>query len=243
MRHLLSYGGGVNSTAVAIFLRNNMPELFEECSVVFADTRGEEDETYEFINKVFTPWLYGTQPGHIGKELVTVAKEIGLEEYCLRDQVLPMRRWKWCTDKWKIRVINEWADKALGLPRTHIIAFAADEAHRAQESPIDGVTNWFPLIEYGITRQGCIDIISEELSVVPPKSGCFFCPLASRKYFRWLKKERPALFARAVAMEENVKDKGYTLNGKPLKYLKIQEELFNAKEHDEDECSSGYCFT
>lgn len=53
----LSYGGGVNSTALAVLLcEGRLPEL-QPWRIVFADTLTERPETYNYIDRVFMPYL------------------------------------------------------------------------------------------------------------------------------------------------------------------------------------------
>lgn len=48
MRHILSLSGGKDSTALAIYLRDRIPDL----EYVFCDTDKELPETYEYLDRV-----------------------------------------------------------------------------------------------------------------------------------------------------------------------------------------------
>src|SRR4051812_33458591 len=76
--HWLSYGGGVNSTAIAVLLCEEKLPSFWPRRFVWADTKDEQDATYEYVFKVFQPYLrrYG----------------MTLEICCDRESVLD--RWK-----------------------------------------------------------------------------------------------------------------------------------------------------
>ena len=50
--HILSLSGGKDSTALAFFMRDNMPEIFEKLELVFCDTEQEIPETYDYLNKI-----------------------------------------------------------------------------------------------------------------------------------------------------------------------------------------------
>lgn len=50
--HILSLSGGKDSTALAFFMKENMPEIFEKTELVFCDTECELPETYDYLNKV-----------------------------------------------------------------------------------------------------------------------------------------------------------------------------------------------
>lgn len=238
MKSLLSYGGGVNSTALLIWLHRSEPDLFKDLSIVFADTGGELPEVYASIAK-FEDWLKARE-----QRIIYVKKDgLNLEEHSLNESIVPMRVWKWCTDKWKIRPINAWADERLGRPRQHILGIASDESHRAKPNPISGIENRFPLVEQGITRQGCLNLIADaKIDWVVPKSGCFFCPLMPTDAFMALKNSHPDLYERAQAMEIKA--------GHPLKhkFLKDIEEYRDGKKKYatpdlfQTECDSGNCF-
>ena len=50
--HILSLSGGKDSTALAFFMRDNMPEIFEKLELVFYDTGCDLPETYDYLNKI-----------------------------------------------------------------------------------------------------------------------------------------------------------------------------------------------
>ena len=50
--HILSLSGGKDSTALAFFMKENMPEIFEKTELVFCDTELELPETYDYLNKI-----------------------------------------------------------------------------------------------------------------------------------------------------------------------------------------------
>ena len=50
--HILSLSGGKDSTALAFFMKENMPEIFEKTELVFCDTELELPETYDYLNKL-----------------------------------------------------------------------------------------------------------------------------------------------------------------------------------------------
>lgn len=47
-RHILNLSGGKDSTALAVFMRDKIPEM----EYVFCDTGSELKETYEYLEKV-----------------------------------------------------------------------------------------------------------------------------------------------------------------------------------------------
>jgi hypothetical protein len=79
-----------------------------------------------------------------------------------------------------------------------MIGIAADEAHRKGEA-------LRPLVELGIGRQGCIDIIAQEGLPIPHKSGCYICPFQGNAQWRELWERFPELFDRAMMLEESTR--------------------------------------
>ena len=50
--HILSLSGGKDSTALAFFMKENMPDIFEKLEFVFYDTGCDLPETYDYLNKI-----------------------------------------------------------------------------------------------------------------------------------------------------------------------------------------------
>lgn len=199
---IVSYGGGVNSTAMLVeFKRRNIqPDL-----ILFADTGSERPETYNVIKKVSNWCSLNRFPP------ISTCKHFGghknhddsLEDECLRGKRLPSIAYgfKSCSDKWKKRPSEAYL-KALGIgPYRRAIGFDAGESRRMKDGN-DGITNWFPLIEWGIYREDCIEICKSE-GLPTAKSSCFFCPSMKKKEIFDLKLNHPDLLQRALRMEDN----------------------------------------
>lgn len=220
---IVGYGGGVNSLAVLLALHENnlVPDL-----VSFADTRGEKPETYAHLEQVVKPWLK-----KVGfPELTIVVKNSmyeSLEDNCLRKNMLPSRAYGYssCADKWKIqpqeKFLNHWepakAAWVAGIKPIKILGYDAGkrDVKRAAKSKIEDekLRYWYPLVEWGIDRERCVDLIEAHGLTVPPKSACFFCPSSTKSEVIQLSKEHPELFKRAVQMEQNAKENLGTVKG------------------------------
>jgi len=183
MKEYLSHGGGVNSTALMILLKNQGIK-FES---IFVDHGGDYPETYEYIN-------YLQKNGY----LITILKPdvegcSTIEEYCHKYNMQPLRMMRWCTDKFKLRVIRDY----LKTPCIVYIGIDDGEKHRAFKKPLkEGVVNKYPLVELGIDRMMCKKIIRGSGLEIPMKSGCFFCPFARKSEIQYLKQKYPGLFER-----------------------------------------------
>ncbi len=197
MPEIVSYGAGVNSTALAVLLANEGRRIH----LVFADTGGEHEETYAAL-ETMAGWaekrglpltiIRPPSPYHIPSKNRTV------EDYCLAYRVIPLIGWRWCTWGWKRDPIAKWKRENAPDAPMHI-AIAADEAHRAVGEDV-----LYELVARQIGRPECKEIIRQEGLPVPPKSGCWFCP-----YQRWsqamrLADMRPDLWERWLRMEAAV---------------------------------------
>lgn len=69
----LSYGGGVNSTALVILLCEGKLPQYQPWEAIFSDTHDEKPKTYEYVEKIFVPYLSG-----FGKVLYQVRPKEGV---------------------------------------------------------------------------------------------------------------------------------------------------------------------
>ena len=197
---VVSYGGGTNSTAMLVGLheRGERPDL-----ILFADTGGEKQHTYDHIYEM-RGWLL-----KVGfPEIEVVMSPNGtLEEDCLRRKALPSIAYgfKSCSDHFKFRPQKAYM-REHGIKPTHmLIGFDADEPHRAQRGQElkDPWQKRYPLIEWHWGRDECEEAILRAGLNLPGKSACFFCPSSKKAEIIELKRRYPDLMARALAMEAN----------------------------------------
>lgn len=186
---ILSYGGGVNSTAILALIKDGKITGVE-CAV-FADTGAEKASTYEYLD-------YISKRSPIPIEVVK-SKEGPLWDYCKERNILPMRFMRWCTDRWKKRPISEWSkQKEITKELIGIDAGETKRAARWQNSEMFV----FPLIEKGMNRDACSALITTVGWKVPEKSGCVFCPFARPHEFAQMKIVEPERFAELCELEQ-----------------------------------------
>ncbi len=195
-RHVLSFGGGVNSVALMILLiRDGLP--LDE--VVFADTGGEVPETYEYV-KIARQYF-----AEHGIPFTVVSKRgESLYETSWRRRVFPSAIWRWSTRDFKVTPIHRHYRESGGHINQYL-AIAWDEIIRMKDSRVDYVTNLYPLIDRRITREGCVEIIEDAGLPIPPRSACFFCPFNSVERWQWIHENHPDLYEKAIALEERSK--------------------------------------
>lgn len=73
---------------------------------------------------------------------------------------------------------------------------------------------WYPLQDWGLTREDLPAIIRKVGLPVPRKSACFYCPAMKPGEVVELKLKHPELFARAVAMERGAREGKHGLTTK-----------------------------
>jgi hypothetical protein len=159
-----------------------------------------------------------------------------------------------CTADFKIRVISRWLEEhgaTTDDPATVAIGISTDEIERLnnrRESRAEQVT--YPLIDLGLSRQDCVNIITAAGLPVPPKSACYFCPFHRAQTWAEMRRDEPELFDRAQILEDVLnrrrdelgKDSVYlTRFGKRLTdaIAEAQPSLFDGPEG----CDEGWCWT
>lgn len=235
MEKILSFGGGLQTTALVILLSEGKLKVD---AAVFADTGGEKPETYHYIENYIKPLL-----ASCSVEFITVKPPEPLYNYCWRKQEIPSIRWRWCTDRFKIRPINKIARNSL-----QYIGFSTDEARRANKKISRIKTRReFPLIDMGISSTDCHRIISDFGWPRPVKSSCFFCCFGRMAEWNWLKSTHRDLFDKALDLEENwykkrpgSRGRGGLLQGQSLKRIAEGEQIYLPFDA-EYSCYSGYC--
>ncbi|WP_458399773.1 phosphoadenosine phosphosulfate reductase domain-containing protein, partial [Mailhella sp.] len=84
-RHIVCLSGGKDSSALAVYLRDKIPNL----EYVFCDTGEELPETYDYIYKI---------QDYLGKKIVWLKSDKDFKYYLdLFNGVLPDARARWCT--------------------------------------------------------------------------------------------------------------------------------------------------
>ena len=97
--HILSLSGGKDSTALAFFMKENMPEIFENTELVFCDTECELPETYDYLNKIEV---------FLGKKITRIKPEKSFEHLMTIYGYLPSVHKRWCTVEMKTKVFRKY---------------------------------------------------------------------------------------------------------------------------------------
>lgn len=191
MKNYLSYGGGVNSTALLLL----MHEQGIEHEAVFVDHGGDWPETYEYVEMLRQKYpITVLKPEYKRKgEIIN-----NIYDYCDLLKLTPSKTMRWCTRDFKVAPIHRY----INTPCFMHLGIDFDESHRAKISSENEIENRYLLIENEINRQGCIDLIKKHGLPIPIKSGCFFCPFQQIKQWKELRTKHPDLWCKAVSLEK-----------------------------------------
>ncbi|MFA4826495.1 MAG: hypothetical protein WC593_15195 [Methanoregula sp.] len=232
MKNYLSFGGGVNSVAMMLLLIDEGVE-FEAVYVWMPDW----PETHEYLMMLESKGYPITVI--FPSETCKGEKVSNLYEYAWKLKMFPRRMMRWCTAKFKVKPLHAYFQK----PCFVMLGIDADESHRARLATDSGVENRWPLIERGITRQGCIEIIKAHRLPIPHRSGCFICPFQRVAQVKEMRRKHPDMFCKLVALEErNIKElkKGpYYSLGKPFREIVNEPDSFLFEELAYPPCQCG----
>ena len=201
----ISFGAGVQSSALLCLAEKG--EINCVRGALFADTGSEPQSVYDWLD--FIKQKIKKIPIHIIK-----SERGNLHDYALKGSHNPvplhgivksdnfyksiMGR-RSCTFLFKILPIQQKIRKLEGikkyarLPKDSIslaLGISKDESHRAKPSRIPWIQNIYPLLDRGLYRKDCADIVHNFLGRFPPRSACVFCPYLSNKNFSEIKKNK-----------------------------------------------------
>lgn len=196
-KYIISYGAGINSTAMMVFLIENK---YPVDAVVFSDTGGERPETYQYLNHAKR---YLKRHNIPFVDVMNFRKQ-SLFDKSMRRKVIPSAVWRWCTRDFKVLPIYRYYRK-LNAHIFQYVGIAYDELHRMKDPKENYVTNVYPLVDFGIDREQCIKIIRNARLPIPIKSGCYFCPFNSIERWHELYRKYPELYEKAKCLEESSK--------------------------------------
>lgn len=208
---VVSYGGGTNSTAmlVGLYERGIKPSL-----ITFADTGGEKPHTYKHIT-IINNWLLS-----IGFPQITIVKKnyrggelADLYSHSINNNMLPSIAYgfKNCSQKFKQepqakaknnfpQFKDAWKQ---GRKVVSMLGFDADEDRRMRIHEDKKYKFWYPLIEWGWTREDCKEAISRAGLPQAGKSACYYCPSSKKYEIVQLRDNYPELFEEALKLEAN----------------------------------------
>ena len=196
VRHICGISGGKDSSALAVHLRDRVPQL----EYFFCDTGAELPETYEYLTRLEVI---------LGKPIARLNASRGFDHWFeVFRGALPSPQMRWCTKNMKIKPIEAWVGDASVIS---YVAIRADEANRkGYISTKPNIETIFPFIEDDVDHDGVMRILKDAGIGLPgyyewrSRSGCYFCFYQRKAEWVGLADRHPDLFARAVAIEQKV---------------------------------------
>lgn len=236
-RHLLGLSGGKDSSALAVYMRDRVPEM----EYFFSDTGKELPETYEFLDRLEV---------FLGKPIARLNMESDPSEnrdfdhwLTLYGGLLPSSQVRWCTINLKIRPFEEYVgeDKAYNY-----IAIRADE-DRVGYKPLKtaalrNIEPKYPFKEDSITKEDVYRILEESGVGLPDyykwrtRSGCYFCFFQRKSEWVGLLEQHPDLFELAKGYEKFNEETGERFTwsqGESLEELSDPERIAQIKANTE----------
>lgn len=228
-RHILSLSGGKDSTALALYMRDKVPNM----EYVFCDTGEELQETYDYLLKI---------EAHLGKEITRLNPDRPFNHYLdVYRGVLPDPRTRWCTRMLKLRPFEKYVGDD---PVVLYVGIRADEPHRTgYVSTKSNIESRFPFVEDGLRVEDIKRILEDSGLDLPDyykwrsRSGCYFCFFQQRREWVGLLETHPKLFEKAMEYEKEDPQTGerFTwVQGESLAELAKPERVAEIKrEHEE----------
>lgn len=200
-RHVLGISGGKDSAALAIYLKDQYPDIHKNIEYFFTDTGAELKEIYDFLDKL---------EAYLGKEIIRLSSGKDFDYWLtMHNEYLPSAQQRWCTRMMKIKPFEEFVGDDLVVS---YIGIRADENREGYISKKDTIKAVFPFIEDGLVRDDVFQILEDSVGIPEyykwrSRSGCYFCFFQRQDEWLGLKRNHPELFEKARQFEQRVRTK------------------------------------
>lgn len=192
-RHILSLSGGKDSAALALYMRDKVPEM----EYIFSDTRKELPETYEFLDKI---------SNYLGKPVTRLNADLGFDHwYEMYGGMIPSNHRRWCTRALKLKPFEQYCgdDEVINY-----VGLRADENRSGYISHKPNIKAVYPFIDAGLILRDIEEILRVSGVGMPPytkwgrtRSGCYFCFYQQKIEWVRLKETHPDLYDKAKEYE------------------------------------------
>ena len=213
MKHIVSYSGGKDSTAMLLKMIDEGWPIDEIVfiQIMATDTLGAEfPYMYEYLDKVDQ---YCKDRIGIGITRVMHPQGLTFENYFYRQTAKgknkgriygwPYTLGAWCNSRLKMIPIDKYFN-AQG-EHTRYIGIAVDEPKRLARLEANEIA---PLAEWGMTEADCLEYLKEkgfynELYDDFKRLGCWFCPKQNLKSLRVVRKKYPELWEQMLEWDKD----------------------------------------
>ena len=207
VKHVLGLSGGKDSAALAIYMRDNYPEI--DIEYFFTDTGKELPEVYSYLTML---------EGYLGKNVLKLNPnrdfDFWLEQH---NNFLPSAQARWCTIQMKLKPFEKWAKKYLddGYTIYSYVAIRGDEEYReGYQSRDENLVVKLPFRDDDVDKAGVMAILEHSGLGLPKyyewrsRSGCTFCFFQRKIEWVNLMEKHPDAFEEAKAYEKSAVDGG-----------------------------------
>jgi len=215
MLNIISLGAGVQSSTMALMAAHGEITPMPDCAI-FADTGAEPNKVYEWLD-----WLETQLPFPVHR----VMRGNGLREGLINSLngdgdrkarppffITPSGMLnRQCTAQYKIVPIKKKVRDLLGLKKgeragkdvrvIQWIGISTDEASRMKPSYDKWIVHRWPLIDFNMSRESCLNWMLAHGYPKPSKSACTFCPYHDNALWRDMKENDPKSFSDAVLID------------------------------------------
>lgn len=204
--HVLSFGAGVQSTALLLLWLSGderLPGVDLIRFAVFADPGAESRATYRHLARCMEA------AGVAGKRLIRARRVEKGQQVSLPMQIQTAQRFamgpffadsggrggmmqRTCTADYKVATVRQAIRRELGVKQlrkgqvVNVLGISTDEAQRIK----NGSDAFYPLIEMGWSRADCATFLRERGWGDVPKSACTWCPFHSPRAWRDIYRNR-----------------------------------------------------
>ena len=207
VKHVLGLSGGKDSSALAIYMRDNYPNL--DIEYFSTDTGAELEEVSEYLNML---------EGYLGKPINYLDPErdfkFWMDQY---NNFLPSAQARWCTVRLKLAPFEKWVDEEFlqkGIKVKSYVAIRSDESFREGLQSKKEIETVLPFKENHIDKQAVFEILENSGLGLPKyyewrsRSGCTFCFFQRKIEWVGLMERHPEAFENAKRMEKTALDNG-----------------------------------
>ncbi len=224
-RHILSLSGGKDSAALAVYMRDRVPNM----EYIFHDTEKELPETYEYLSRL---------EAYLGKRIHATRPDVSFDKWLdVFGGMIPSSHRRWCTKLLKLKPFESYVgdDEVINY-----VGLRADEGREGYISKRANIRTVYPFREAGMMLSDIVRILEESGVGLPTfsrwgrtRSGCYFCFFQQKIEWVRLKETHPDLFEQAKAYEYANRKNGnafYWSGDEPLKDLERPERITEIKQ-------------
>ena len=207
IKHVLGLSGGKDSSALAVYMADNYPDL--DIEYFFTDTGEELEEVNEYLNDL---------EGYLGKTINRLDPRRDFEFYLKQyNNFLPSAQNRWCTVQLKLAPFEKWVEQEFldkGYTVYSYVAIRSDESYREGLKSKKAIETILPFRENHIDKEGVFEILENAGLGLPKyyewrsRSGCTFCFFQRKIEWVGLLERHPEDFKKAKSMEKNALDHG-----------------------------------